>query len=812
MKRSFKNPLIFIVTAVIIFTAAAVLFASAASVKIIGISVTVKDNTLDSSDKTSVYTLSNGKSTKLSYYNVLDRDNITLTVKYSDQSSKKYTGAALTSFEAQNGLTLRADDDQMTSPWSTGTHTVTYSLGGFTSSVKYTVAANEIASVSVSPMHPVEVIYHYSGEYKLLGSPSGADISEYFRYSLEDHDYNITLKYTNGKSISCSLADLYDKTGYTAEFSHAEKELSTGTQTGYCTVNGVKGSFSFKIVKSDIKSISLYYPDGTPTLYCPDDGVFLNDRAGNRYFSFFIDRSDLMAKVTYTSGSTADLTLGELISATHAKLNFDDQLDEPLKPGTIKLGAEIKGVKTSVTLNIQPADVTGVKATANNSTATVTWDPVPAEGYIVEYYSSKGWETLATITDGTYKKSWSGLVSGQTYYFGVRAFNTVNGKRAYTKRMQAHVTMPSAHPTEITGLKLAERGSSSLTLSWNVSANAGGYIVEQKIAGKWTRIARISGNKNSKYTVTGLSPATKYTFRVKSFNVYDGKSYYSEYKNTYYYTSAKAVAKVPLSSRKSTSLSLKWDKATGAEGYIIEQYKNGKWVRIARLAGNNKTSYTVTKLAAGTKYNFRIKTFFICPEKAVYSAYKNFYYTTLPAPVSSVSLVSRTSSSLSIKWDKVSCAEGYILEQYSAGKWVRIARISGNSNVKLNIGKLAPSTKYSFRIRTFKFANKTPLYSTYKNFYYYTQPAKVSGFAAARASSSKARLSWNKSTSAGGFIIEQYSGGKWVRIARLAKGTYTACNITELKSGTKYRFRIKAFNIAAGKSFYSDYSYADVMI
>lgn len=45
------------------------------------------------------------------------------------------------------------------------------------------------------------------------------------------------------------------------------------------------------------------------------------------------------------------------------------------------------------------------------------------------------------------------------------------------------------------------------------------------------------------------------------------------------------------------------DKATG---YVIEQYKGGRWTEI-KAVDNDVTEITVEKLAKGTAYTFRIK-------------------------------------------------------------------------------------------------------------------------------------------------------------------------------------------------------------
>ena len=56
-------------------------------------------------------------------------------------------------------------------------------------------------------------------------------------------------------------------------------------------------------------------------------------------------------------------------------------------------------------------------------------------------------------------------------------------------------------------------------------------------------------------------------------------------------------------------LRINWNKNVSASGYIIEQYKNGSWVRIARIEGNSTVTYRIAGLQSGTSYKFRIQAF-----------------------------------------------------------------------------------------------------------------------------------------------------------------------------------------------------------
>ena len=82
-------------------------------------------------------------------------------------------------------------------------------------------------------------------------------------------------------------------------------------------------------------------------------------------------------------------------------------------------------------------------------------------------------------------------------------------------------------------------------------------------------------------------------------------------------------------------------------------------------------------------------------------------------------------------------------------------------------------------------------------------PAAVTGLKASSTSSNSVNLTWNKVSGAQGYIIYQYDNSKktWVRVEKTttASNTYTVKN---LKSGTEYKFAVKAY-ITAGKEISS---------
>ena len=804
MKRiDLRYPIIFLITAVIFVTAAAVLlpFAHAES-KITGISITLKDSTLDSSDTVVARVYRDGKEQLAEYYDVYDHGNMTLTVKYSDGTSKKLSGEQIARFESQSGALLNISDGQNDSPWGLGAHTVTYTMAGCSTKATYTVEKNKIASISVKPYSPVKPLYHFSGEYRAFSDNGSVD--KYFRYALEDFDYKITLKYTNGTSLSCPLSELYEKTGYTAEFSHDKTELSVGKHTGYCTVNGVTCGFTFEIVKNTVASISLHFDGEIPTLKYPDDGRFVTDSNGKKYFRYYYDRSALRATVTYTDGSKKDMPLGELSYLLHGELILDDgQEQEPWLPGNKTVKGCFNGVETSVGVIVAPANVTGVKASAVSfDSAKVSWDPVPAEGYSVELYTDGAWKTLYTAKYGEIETIISGLPAGSSCKAGVRAFNTINGVKSYTTRQAVTFTTPadpSQPPADVSGFKVKETTLSSLTLSWNVSTDADGYILEINKSGKWAGYEIPA--KTSSYKISGLSPNVKYSVRIKAYRNEGGNTLYSGLSEVEGVTAMSRVTGFSVASKSASSLKLQWTKNPDANSYVIEILSGGKW--IGYEAAGSAVTYTVNGLSAGTAYDLRIRPVAKADGKTVYGEYTTLSAVTALKDMSGFKLHTRGIGALKFSWDKNTSSTGYQLQIYKGGKWVTYNIKSGGTTAYV-ISGLSAGTKYNVRIRPMKTISGTTVYGSYKTITAITSPSNMSGFKLHTRGIGALKFSWSRNTSATGYQLQIYKGGKWVTYNIKSGGT-TAYVISGLSAGTKYNVRIRPMKTISGTTVYGSY-------
>ncbi len=372
---------------------------------------------------------------------------------------------------------------------------------------------------------------------------------------------------------------------------------------------------------------------------------------------------------------------------------------------------------------------------------------------------------------------------------------------SYKDSYTSQITLPA-----VTGVKVKTQGTTSLTLAWDKNASANGYVVEQYKGGKWTQIAKTSSNATVTYTVNGLKADTTYTFRIKGYVVSGTTEYSGEYTRLAAKTRIANVGTFKGSTVSDSAIKLDWSKNDKASGYIIEQYKGGKWTALATTKNNTTLTFTVKGLASATVYSFRIKSFRKAGGKIEYSEYASLKAATSFGNLSGLAVKSYTASAITLAWNKNASANGYIIEQYKGGKWVQIAKTASNAVVSYTVTGLAADTTYTFRVRAYKTAAGKTIYSEYARLAAKTRIAKVATFTGSAVSASAVKLDWRKNDKATGYVIEQYKGGKWTVLATTKNNTTLTFTVKGLAKGTTYSFRIKAFRKTGSTTEFSEYS------
>ena len=357
----------------------------------------------------------------------------------------------------------------------------------------------------------------------------------------------------------------------------------------------------------------------------------------------------------------------------------------------------------------------------------------------------------------------------------------------------------------VTGFASGSQTKSSAVLGWDKVSGADGYAVELYTGGKWNEVFRTSDSSVTSCTVGSLKADSIYTLRIRAFKDTNDGTAYSDYTRLAVKTKLAGVTGLKAQGVTATAVKLDWARNAGATGYIIEQYKGGKWTQIAVTKNNYTLTFTVKGLAECTPYSFRVKAYKNDGGKTNYSDYVTVKASTLLGTVKNAKVTSTTGTWITLGWDRNTGATGYVLEQYKGGRWTEIAVTKNNTTLSFTVKGLRNDTTYSFRIKAYKTVGDTTTYGSYVRVVGTTDIPNVAKFTGSAVSASAVKLDWSKNDKATGYVIEQYKGGRWTEI-KAVDNDVTEITVEGLAKGTAYTFRIKSVKTVDGADKSSEYA------
>lgn len=221
-------------------------------------------------------------------------------------------------------------------------------------------------------------------------------------------------------------------------------------------------------------------------------------------------------------------------------------------------GVEVNGIESDIIgFRFLPEKVTNATSTSYNMTSIkVMWNKMPnVSGYEVYYSTSKtGTYKLAKTTTGTYAVI-TKLTTGRNYYFKVRSYVLVNGKKVYGSF--SDITYTYAKPLAVTNLRVARYNYSSTRnkVYWTKISGVTGYAVYRSTNGtNYTYIGATTGN----YLIDNKASNTTTTYyKVRTYKTVSGKKIYSDYSAaTYMNTPAQPLIKCIMPSATYSDLSI----------------------------------------------------------------------------------------------------------------------------------------------------------------------------------------------------------------------------------------------------------------
>ena len=379
---------------------------------------------------------------------------------------------------------------------------------------------------------------------------------------------------------------------------------------------------------------------------------------------------------------------------------------------------------TSITSITIPDSVTSIDSSAFGGCSSLKSITIPNSVTSIGYYAFYGCTSLTSVT---IPKSVTGIDDWAFGYYYDNDYKKINNFKIYCYSGTAGEQYAKGNgfdyvlldklPTlaKITGVTLGGRAADALRINWTKNTTADGYIVEMYQGNKWVRIAKITNNNTTTFRKAGLKAGTAYKFRVKAYKMSGKTAVYSAYSTELAArTNPSVMTGAKLGGRAADALRINWSKNASADGYIVEMYQGNKWVRVAKITNNSTTTFRKAGLNASTVYKFRVRAYKMSGSTALYGNYSaTVTARTNPSIVKGVKIGGKAKDALRVNWTKNASAQGYIVEMYKGGKWVRVAKITNSNTTTFRKSGLAKNTAYKFRVRAYHMSGMTALYGNY---------------------------------------------------------------------------------------------------
>jgi titin len=358
------------------------------------------------------------------------------------------------------------------------------------------------------------------------------------------------------------------------------------------------------------------------------------------------------------------------------------------------------------------------------------------------------------------------------------------------------------------------------------------YAYEVRAGGAaWRDVGGFSSecsNQSPGYKFSGLTPATTYVLSVRAYHLVDGVKVYSPAASLTTSTTTIEGFVAPSAPRSVTTLvapasgvgsgevHLRWEVPAADGGsqitdYLIERSADGtaEWVPIDDEVSPTRNA-TVTGLSNGTTYYFRVLAV-NAVGTGLASTVVNATPRTVPGAPESLT-ATPGNGVIQLAWLPPASTGGssitdYLIERSADGTsgWVTIEELISSVRSTTVTG-LSNGTSYYFRVLAANEVGRSTASDTVTDIPR-TVASPPESVTATPGASGQVHLAWSAPSSNGGadvtdYVIQRSTGTSWGTVTDGVSATtdYTATGLT---NGTRYYFRVAAYN-AAGSSAFSN--------
>jgi uncharacterized protein YegP (UPF0339 family) len=393
-------------------------------------------------------------------------------------------------------------------------------------------------------------------------------------------------------------------------------------------------------------------------------------------------------------------------------------------------------------------------------------------------------------------KQVSGISSGTTYYFRLRAANS-SGTSVSTSPVSV-ITLPNA-PTANLATNITQNG---FTANWTSVSGITEYHIDVSTSSTFSTFLSGFNNQNV-YNSTSLNisqilqSGTNYYYRVRGY--LNGTS--SANSNTVNVLTVPGTPTGLSSSNISASgFTAVWNIMQGATNYYLDVSTNSSFTSYVAGYQNyscgNVSSKQVSGISSGTTYYFRLRA---ANSSGTSVSTSPVSVITLPTAPVATSATNITQSSFTANWSSVPGATEYHIDVSTSSTFSTFLSGYNNNNVynstSLNVSPLAGGSTYYYRVRAY-IGGVTSVNSN--SITVVTMPGTPTGLYTTDISANGFTAGWNAMQGATNYYLDVSTNSSFTSYVtgyqNYSCGNVSSKQVSGISSGTTYYFRLRAAN------------------
>ena len=268
------------------------------------------------------------------------------------------------------------------------------------------------------------------------------------------------------------------------------------------------------------------------------------------------------------------------------------------------------------------------------------------------------------------------------------------------------------------------------------------------------------------------------------------------------------VQNMQISKAGTNTVDLSWSPVSGADGYTVQIFKNGKWVSVGNFVG---TSAKISGLLPGSVNYVHIAAYASSNGKTYIGNYNTAVKIETTVDAINPRVSAYANNFVTLTWNKQTAANGYEVFKYDASskKYVLYKNITNPNTNTCKVTGLASNKKYYFKVRAYQIDDSEKTYAPFGAVVsQYTSISKPKLNSAKSTSKKKIKASWSKVGGTSGYQVmwSTYKNFSKNYKTKSVKVKYSSKTVTTAQSKKTYYVRVRAYKTINGKKVYSQWS------